>query len=269
MKKYASRFMRVIALFYLTFPVSYLIVAAVLFDVPTREFWEILFSPFFYILCFAAVVTGFGLWEMKRWVWYVYVLLQFFILYYSASVTFRLGETHHPVAAYLVFVFFLFVAFWRVRVELVVPYFLPNIRWWEVQSRNPIVVPVTVIRDDETFFVGELIDLSEKGCFIKLPDDLQADEKVQIRLDVFGQVTECRGTVVWKTASTVTRPKGIGVMFSRLSSQKIRRLSIARKRIDKLEDLYRKPKSERDAEEFVKYLRMMQESVGRDGTLHQ
>lgn len=269
MKRYSSRFLKIVALLFMSFPIVYLVFVGVLFDVPLKSIGDILFSPFYYFTCIFSFLAGYGLWEMRRWAWYLYVFSNFLIVYYSASVTIRLGETHHPILAYTFLIVVCLGTVFRIRSEVRVPYFFPKIRWWETQVHYPIAVPVTLLRDDHTQCVGEIVDLSVKGCFIKCPEDLQQDEKVNVRFDVFGQVTECRGTVVWRTPSTVTRPKGVGIKFSRLNGPRVRRITIASKRLEKIRELCRRPKSEGDAEQFLKNLAMTQKSVGQDKGLLQ
>src|SRR3954464_12019221 len=84
LKRYTSRFFKSVALFYVAFPLAYILIVAVLFDVPMSSCVRILLSPLYYAVAFVAVVAGFGLLEMKRWAWYWFVAADILILYETA-----------------------------------------------------------------------------------------------------------------------------------------------------------------------------------------
>lgn len=254
MKKYRSRFLKTLALAYLAFPVVYLVLSVLFFDVPVSRLVPMVLSPFFYILCFWAVLTGYGLWEMKRWGWYLFVFTNVLIVYENASIVANYAETHHRILSFIFSVFVIIGVTYRVTQELRVPYFLPRVRWWEANSSDQFSVPVGLLREDGQFVQGQILDWSLKGCFIKTKEFFATDERLSLVIHVFGQVIQWRGVVVWKTRSTVTLPNGVGVKFLALPRAKKKKLKITEKRVRKLLALYRNSSNADNRDEFLKIL---------------
>lgn len=239
---------------YLAFPVVYLIYAAVLFDIPARHFVRILLSPFFYFLSILAIITGYGLWEMKRWAWYAFVLVNILLVYENAVLVANFAESNHKFVAYLVSLFVIAAVIRRVSREVRVPWFLPKIRWWEVNPRYRLTSSVKLARKDGPAVDGEILDISMGGCFIKTRVDLIPDETILLQFSLFKHVIECSGTVVWRTQSAVTHPKGVGVKFQPLSKPQKRAMRAITSRLKRIGTLYRRARYLMSQEEFIKRL---------------
>lgn len=238
MKRYTSRFLKLTALAYMAFPVVYLICAALLFDIPPRQCLRILLSPLYYLVCFWAICAGYGLWEMRRWAWHVFLFSHILVLYGNAVLAADYGESHHKIFGFFFSV--LVLAFLTVRLgrEIRVPYFLPRIRWWETNPRYRLSVPVTIHRHQGEALTGEILDLSMGGCFIKFRTELNSDEAIRLEFTVFGQEFRPTGTVVWHTHSTVTHPKGVGIKFGPIARPERRLLKAVIHRLKKITTLY-------------------------------
>ena len=65
MKQYISKFLKSVALFYMGFPIFYIVVATLLFDLPAAACARVLLSPWYYILSGLAIAVGYGFWEMN------------------------------------------------------------------------------------------------------------------------------------------------------------------------------------------------------------
>lgn len=210
---------------YLGFPLVYLVVVALLFDVPAGSLLRILLSPLFYVVGILAMVTGYGLLEMRRWSWYLLVPVDFLILYESALDLNEFGEANHKIMAFAVVVFAVTAVAYRLGREIRVPYFFPKIAWWESDPRYRISVPVQIRgAKGEEPTLGEILDLSLGGCFVKTRVELSQDQRVSLGFNVFGFEMECEGVIVWRTQSTVTHPKGVGIKFRAIDRQRRRHL---------------------------------------------
>jgi hypothetical protein len=274
-KDYTSKFLKTVAWAYLLFPISYLGMAALLFDVPLIGMAEILFSPVFYVNAAVGVLTGFGLREMRRWAWYLLLLSTALIAYENAMIVRSVAESHHKVAAYTASLVFLFGLIHRISREIRVPYFFPKIRWWESNPRYKLSVPARVkaparaarqgeAPSPEMLHEGEIMDLSMGGCFVKLRSDLRLDDSVSITFKVFGLPVESKGTVVWRTPSTVTHPKGIGIKFSLDNKKQRRTLRQINNRLRKIASLYRRSRYLMNQDEFLKRLDELERVEDRD-----
>ena len=255
MKRYTSRFLKTIALFYLTFPISYLIVAAILFDIPAPLCVRLLLSPIYYLIGALAMVSGYALWEMKRWGWYIFVTANLFITYGNALLASDYSSSHHQVLAFIASVFVLLLIGYKVGREIRVPYFFPKIRWWESNPRYKLSAPVKLkVRTLGQEMEGDILDLSLGGCFIKLRSDIPLHENLDLQFSVFQQGVECTGTIVWRTQSTVTHPKGVGVKFHALTRVNRGQLRQVCGKLKKVAVFYRRSRYLMNQEDFMKRL---------------
>lgn len=215
MKEHTSRFLRATAYVYLAFPVSYLLYAALLFNLSPARSTHIFFSFGYWALSLTGIAVGYGFREMTRWSWNVFLLNSLFLAYANALIAIRYSDSNNRFLAFLVSIALLVGLMTRLGREIRVPYFLPRIRWWETNPRYKLSVPVKVERTGSGF-EGEILDLSMGGCFIKTRNDLNQNERILSRFDLFGEALEVGGTVVWRSQSSVTHPKGVGVKFDPL-----------------------------------------------------
>lgn len=241
LKRYTSRPFKGIAGFYLGFPIFYLLAAAVFFDIPARGLGDLLLSPSYYFICAVAVAAGWGLWEMRRWAWYVFLFATGMILYQNVWVLNHLAATHHKLLSFLMSSVLLLGLAWQIRREVRVPYFLPRIPWWESTSSRSVTVSASLERlEGSPVSHGQILDISASGCFVKSKDGFLDDEPVLVRFNVFGQPIDAPGNVVWMTEGGVTHPKGVGVKFGKLDRRQRRRLRVALQRLKRVNALYRR-----------------------------
>jgi hypothetical protein len=262
-KLYVSRFLKGVALGYMAFPVAYLAIVAILFDLPARHCVSILLSPSYYLLSALAMAVGYGLWEARRWSWYLFVASGPVVVYWTAGLVADRSATQNKWWAFL-FAFSLFLMLiWRVTRELRVPYFLPRIRWWESNPRYRLAIPARIFRGKaegsprgsqdaapETGVEGMILDLAAQGCFIKTRAVFEPDEAVSVRFLVFGLAFDCEGEVVWRPSGSVTYPTGVGVKFGVLSRAQRRGLRAVEKRLRKIGRFYSASRYLMNPEEF-------------------
>lgn len=261
MKIYKSRIFNLIAGAYLGFPLIYILVAAIWFDIPGSGCIRILFSPFFYLTSAFAIFAGFGLWEMKRWAWYSFLVANFLIGYHNALIAHDLGETHYKLATFLVSLMVIYFIIYRVGKEIRVPYFFPKIRWWESNPRYRLSSPVSLKRNSGETFEGEVLDVSTGGCFIKLRAEIAKDEEIEVQFSIFGYPVQCKGVVVWCTQSTVTHPKGLGIKFNPMSKEQRKGLKQAIRKLKQISVFYRRYRYLLNQDEFLKRLKEIESQV--------
>jgi hypothetical protein len=233
---------------------SYLVLAAICFDISFEACGQILLSPSYYLLAGFAIITGYGLQEMQRWSWYCFMVLQCMIGYQNAWVVHHYAESHHR---FFIFIFSFLsqtILVFRVNQEMRVPYLFPKIRWWESNPRYRTVIPVIVTKKNGLVLDAEILDLSVLGCFIKIRDDFHQDESIRLQFDAYGYSFACEGKVLWCAQSTVTHPKGIGIKFFFLSRPQKRILRCIFRILKKISQLYRRSRYLMSQEDFLKAL---------------
>jgi hypothetical protein len=257
-KHYVSRTLKLIAAIYMAFPISYIVFAALLFDIPGKNCSAILLRPSYYALSMIGAAAGFGIWEMRRWGWYVFLFTNALIAYTNAVLVVDFSQSSHKIAAYFATLLGLALLTYRVSKEVRVPYFLPRIRWWESDPRYRLCVAVSIQRTSGETNVGDILDLSLGGCFIKFRTDLHQDETIALQFTVFGQALSCAGTVVWRTQTAVTHPKGIGVKFAPMPRAQKRALKLINQRLRQISTLYNTSRYLMSQDEFLKKMEALQ-----------
>ena len=92
------------------------------------------------------------------------------------------------------------------------------------------------------------------GCFLKLRNEMSQDEKIQVTFTVFQIPVTCEGTVVWRTQSTVTHPKGVGVKFLEVEKNQKRALKLIHRRLKRITQFYKRSRYLMSQEDFIKRL---------------
>lgn len=216
MKHLKTSFLKITAYLYLGFPFVYALFLLTLLDVPFSRVTNTFFTPSFWLLSALAITTGYGFHEMKRWSWNLFLVSSFLICYSNALVLSRYSASQNKVVVFIVSALLQILLVYLVGKEVRVPYFLPKIRWWESNPRYKTTIAVQFHREAGDFS-GEIMDLSAGGCFIKSRSEVNQDEHIVVRFELFGEKLEVGGTVVWRSKSSVTHPKGVGVKFDALT----------------------------------------------------
>lgn len=258
MKQFSSRFLKTVAALHLGFPITYLLLVLLLFNVPASHLIRIILSPLFILTTVLGVVVGWGLWEMKRWAWYVFLVFVVIVGYENALVVTTHSVGENKILAFVASIIMLLFLVLRVGKEVKVPYFLPKIRWWESNPRYKLIVPGTILRSDQTPLEGEVLDLSLGGCFFKCKHDFKDNEEIHLSFKIFEVPVEFQGSVVWRTESAVTHPKGIGVKFSPLSKDLKKTMKAVCVRLNEISVLYRSSRYLMNQEEFYKKMTLLQ-----------
>ncbi len=205
----------------MAFPVTYLFYVALLFDLPFSRCVKTFFSPSYWILSLIGIMVGYGFKEMTRWAWSLFLFCSLGMVYANIVFVTRYSASNNKLIAFIASIALLGALIYRLGREIKVPYFLPQIRWWENNPRYKLVVPVQIERS-HAGFDGEILDVSMGGCFVKTRMELSQNEHILVKYNIFGETMEVGGTVVWRTQSSVTHPKGVGIKFDELNKHQKR-----------------------------------------------
>ena len=225
-----SRYVLFLSFFMVPFPVTYLIIAILLFDLDSKGVLSIALSPLFYLAALFWIMSGVGLQKLKKWSWYTFIVAQLLLAYLNALNLVLYSNSAFKGWAFSLTVLIQIYVFVVVSGEIRVPYFFPRIHWWEsgIAGMPHLDVELNHLSSALGSSAGQILDMNSRGCFIKTPHDFNAFEKITINLHSFNQKVVVSALVVWNAKSTVTHPKGIGVRFGdmdRLQRRKIRVIS--------------------------------------------
>lgn len=163
-------------------------------------------------------VAAYGIFKVKRWGWYLVVGHILFLLIINVVLAMRLGYVIDAlfIQLNLLLVFFLW---YFLRSSVRSPFHNPALRWWERQhTRYGATFEVTLRKASDPALCVDGINLSSRGCFVKLADDqnvaLHDHVEVELKYDEF-EPLHARGRVTWVTGGSEFNPKGAGIAFSR------------------------------------------------------
>jgi hypothetical protein len=259
MKRYASGTLKVLGIGYMAFPASYLLCTAILFQMPLSQVGRLLLSPWYYVFSLLGIITGFGLWGLHRWAWYLLLALHFLALYSNAILLAEFSKSQDKLAAYSAATLMIALLTFRIDREIRVPYLLPRIRWWESDPRHRLSLSASVQGLQGTGALpAECLDLAWAGCFLKTRHDFKADETVLVTIQAYGLKLQCAGAVVWRTQSGVTVPRGIGVKFVPIPKEQKRVFRAVLTQIRRINRHYRSSRYLLSQEEYFKRLHELQ-----------
>lgn len=250
-RTYTSGVLRTLAYSWMAFPVAFLIYAATVLALNMAGLIKVILSPGFWFTAVICVVAGWGVLRIRWYGWYMFLFSNFLITYETA-----VDLAHYSVGNLKTVAFFATVALQALAIFIVgrevrVPYFFPKIRWWESDPRYKLSVQAKLVRDDKAEIEGEIMDLSLGGCFIKTHSYFTPDELLTLDFSLFERPVKCTGRVVWRTESTVTHPKGIGVKFEPLPKETVVCLKQATQKLRKLAQVYSQMTREKNWQEYL------------------
>jgi hypothetical protein len=208
-----SRALRILTILMVGFPLVYPLMAALVFELPSKGVVSIVISPLFYVVSVFWVASGLGIQNLKHWAWYTFGVAQVLSAYLGVYILTNYSESQYKVAVFGLGLLIQYVLQQTVSREMRVPYLFPKIRWWESGIAGIHHLPVDFTTRSGATHRGQLLDISPRGCFVKSPLDFNAGEEVSLKLEGYGQVLELSGWISWTAKSAVTHPKGIGVRF--------------------------------------------------------
>lgn len=250
---YTSRTLRAIAYLWIAFPVTYIGYAALALDLTMSGIVKMILSPWYWFVSSIAVVAGFGLLKIRWYGWYAFLFSNFTIAYQTAVALAYYSESNFKTVIFLVTFLVQIVLGYIIGREIRVPYFFPRIRWWESDPRYKLSVQAKISQESEREknLEGEIMDISLTGCFVKTHAYFVPDEVITLDFSLFEKPVQCKGRVVWRTESTVTHPKGIGVKFDTLNKETTLCLKQATQKLKKLARVYSQMTRERNWQEYL------------------
>ena len=241
-----------------SFPLTYILILGTFYNLPLNKIMGIFFSLYYVLHAILAVVTGFALHRMQPYAWHIFLFHSFLLFVEQFYVALTLAENNHVEIPLIFNCLVILASIYLLKLELRVPYFSPQIAWWESDPRYKISVPVHMTCSDH-FYSGEIMDISASGCFIKSKESIKVDQVIHVKFSLFDQKFDCDGKVVWRTESGVTHPKGVGIKFIGLEKK---RQSQLRETVKKLKNLSKKFKNMRAEEKASTIERKVQHLFG-------
>lgn len=239
-----SRILKAIIYLHWAAPIGYIIGLAALYNLPWATAVALVFDVYYIVRSAFSVWVGWVLYQSKPWAWHAYVINAILMAAEQFYFGLVLADTHLVYPSIAVALTGVGLGVFLVKIEFRVPYFSPQIAWWESDPRYKISVPAQLTLKDH-FYTGEIMDISPTGCFVKTKASFAVDDTVSLRFSIFEKEFFCKGKIVWNTESALTHPKGVGIRFFDMSKEDVGPL---KETVKKLRGVSKKLRQERREE---------------------
>lgn len=169
----------------------------------------------------------YGLFKVKRWAWFYFVIHAIFVIIMSLfSVVFIKENIDVQPKFNLVFFFNLLVLIPMIlfiQKEVRTPYLNPRVKWWEQSKR--VRHTIKIVYQNEEF---ETFDISESGAFILDSENkikVYPEDIIPIALVFDNNIIKCYSEVIWiNQGNRQTLPNGMGIKFLNLKKEEIAKI---------------------------------------------
>lgn len=231
----------IIALIYLLEPVGNVLQAAFVNDMPVHGDSGILSHLIWtdWLILSLFPITGFGIYMVKRWGWYLFISFSAVLVAYNIYV-YSINPNYDLETVLLFILVVTLMSAFFLRKHVYAPYFNPRLRWWESAARYRVSLE-TQILTDQGAHTCTTVDISETGCFLSTRAVLQEGSLVMLKLHCRGAEISCLGKVVRRSGER-EKVHGYGIMFQGLPKETRRMLRLL---IFSLEQLGREQRNEK------------------------
>ncbi len=168
------------------------------------------------VLWIATFPLAYGLYKVRSWGWYYFLIHSVLIIFNSMIVRTTGGFTLSITPYFFVNLLALIPIGFFIRKEIRTPYLNPRVRWWEQAKRINHNIKVMVNQKEYSTY-----DISQTGVFILMSDTSEhpnINDKVEIKLMLDSASVTCNSLVVWnKIKADEHIPAGIGVKFIKMN----------------------------------------------------
>lgn len=253
-----SRVLKAIIYLHWAAPVGYIIALAALYNLNWTTAVDILFSVYYIARSVLNIWVGWVLYQSKPWAWHVYLINALLMVAEQFYCGIMISDTHLVFPSIIVAITAISIAVFLVKIEFRVPYFSPQIAWWESDPRYRISVPVQLTSKDN-FYTGEIMDMSSTGCFVKTKAVFAIDDIISLRFSIFEKDFFCKGKVVWSAEAALTHPRGIGARFFDMPKEEH---ALLKETVKKLRGVSKKLRLERREEKVSSFEQKVKAKIG-------
>lgn len=164
-------------------------------------------DPFITALSVMSTIVAFGVWKVRPWGYYSYLVTACCSLLYLLYEYVMAANLENYLPLIFATSFAIGTCLFLQR-HVTAPYFNPRLRWWERDPRYRVHLGVKFQIDRQTRS-GGLLDISRGGCFAELDAKLIVGEEIEMRMQMIKFDFTTRAKVIWCS----TDPKGYGLMF--------------------------------------------------------
>ncbi|RJR29701.1 MAG: PilZ domain-containing protein [Desulfobacteraceae bacterium] len=208
----------IIALIYILEPVGNILQAAFVNDMPVLGESGILSHLVWsdWVILSLFPVTGFGIYMVRKWGWYLFVAFSVTLIVYNVYV-YSINPNYELETVLLFIAVVTFMSAFFLRRHVYAPYFNPRLRWWESAARYRVGLQ-TQILTDQGVQTSTTVDISETGCFLSTQAVLEEGSLVMLKIHCRGVEIGCLGRIVRKSTEKEAA-HGYGIMFQGLPKE--------------------------------------------------
>lgn len=175
-------------------------------------------DPVWAFLLAAGVVVSVGVWTVKAWGYYSFLVFSATALLYQGWLYIQNPESSFYLTLAVSLLSSVAAASF-LREHISAPYFNPRMRWWERDPRFRVNLGARFQVNNQRQ-KGALLDISRGGCFAELETILFPGDVIELRVTVEQVDFLARAKVIWRCS----RPRGYGLMFYNMTPRQKREI---------------------------------------------
>lgn len=166
-------------------------------------------------------LSAVALLSVKKWGWYLFLGCSAALIAYTTG-SYAVSPRYNLFAIVLADIALMVVAGITFHKHVIAPYFNPRLRWWETEPRYRVEAYAQV-KVGEALVSGEILDISQSGCFATFILDLTKGKTYTMHLKCLRNTLDVEGKIMRKSAKS-EQHKGYGIMFSKMSADQRKKL---------------------------------------------
>lgn len=163
-------------------------------------------NPVHLFISIMAVPVGFGVYFVRRWGYFSYLVFASGLVSYFLYEYFNSPVLHNYLLLLTTIALVGSVSL-ILQKHITAPYFNPRLKWWEHPPRYRVNLKSDFQIDGDTRG-GSLLDLSLSGCYANIDTKLSAGDTIYVNLALLDFKVKTMAKVIW-----VNRDGGYGLMF--------------------------------------------------------
>jgi c-di-GMP-binding flagellar brake protein YcgR len=166
-------------------------------------------------------LSAVALLSVKKWGWYLFLGCSAALIAYTTG-SYAVSPRYSLFVIVLADIALMVVAGITFHKHVIAPYFNPRLRWWETEPRFRVEA-FAQVKVGEAVVSGEILDISQSGCFATFILDLTRGKTYAMHLKCLRHTLDVEGKIMRKSAKSELH-KGYGIMFSKMSADQREKL---------------------------------------------
>jgi c-di-GMP-binding flagellar brake protein YcgR len=159
---------------------------------------------------------------VKKWGWYLFLGCSAALIAYTTG-SYVVAPRYNLFVLVLADIGLMVIAGITFHKHVIAPYFNPRLRWWETKPRYRVEA-YAQLKVGAAIVNGEILDISQSGCFATFILDLPIGKTYTMHLKCLRHTLDVEGKIMRKAAKCEPH-EGYGVLFSKMSTEQNQKIN--------------------------------------------